>query len=129
MVFEVNSIEVAKGIEYVLKRERFRDPNLVILLPGDNNPLPKICHGEEWKRVQEYILIDFSDETIERYKKLNAIAVIVECDSITIADLMGFAILELNCSYEEALTYLEYVLLWGLNGNLAVKFFFLIQIR
>jgi hypothetical protein len=111
MVFEVNSIEVAKGIEYVLKRDRFRDPNLVILLPGDDNPLPKICHGEEWKKVQEYILIDFSDETIERYKKLNAIALIVEFDSITIADLMGFAILELNCSYEEALTYLEYVLL------------------
>jgi hypothetical protein len=36
---------------------------------------------------------------------------------------MGFAILELNCSYEEALTYLEYVLLWGLDINSIESFF------
>lgn len=111
MVFEVNSLKVALGIGYVVKRDKYRDPNLVVLIPKDDDPLPKISHGVEWKNVEEFLLCGFSDESIAKYEKTNAIAISVESDdNIIILDLTSFKVLELNCSYEEALMYLEYVM-------------------
>ena len=110
MVFEVNSIEVARGIEYVARPQRFRSPNLVVILPVNKTPFPRICCSKEWENGREPILKNLTDETIECYKRLNAIVIIVEYDQIKFANLTG-ATLKLKCSYKDALSYLEYVLL------------------
>lgn len=108
MVYEVTSLSVAKGIGYVVRKEKCHEPNLVVLVSKNDEPLPKICHGEEWKNVEEFIFIEFSDESIEKYEKTNAIAISIEGDkSILIFDLTSFKLLELNCSYEDAIMYLE----------------------
>ena len=111
MVFEVNSIEVARGIEYVVRPQNFRSPNLVVFLPVSGTPFPKICHSKEWENNHAPILSDLTNETVEYYKKLNAIVITVEHDKIMLIDLTG-ATLKLRCSYKDALSYLEYVLLW-----------------
>ena len=112
MIFEVNSIKVAKGIEYLVRCEKFQSYNLVVLLPVDGKPFPKMCHSKEWKKVREYPFAGIADEIIERYKKLNAIVVLVKHDEIVLVDLISYLTLELKCSYKGALSYLEYVLLW-----------------
>lgn len=113
MIFEVNSIRVAKGIEYVLKHKNFQMANMVVLLPKDDDFLPEICHGREWKRVQEFIWCGLSEETINRYRKHRAIIITFNNTQIVIIDIVGFMILELNCSYRDALSYLEYLLYWA----------------
>ncbi len=110
MVFEVDSIDVAKGIEYVVKHETFSGINLVVLLPKDKHPFPKICHGGEWKDVQGFLWSGLSDETIMRYKELNAIVVVLKSNQIVIIDIVEFMVLEHSCSYCDALSYLEYLL-------------------
>ena len=111
MIFEVNSIKVAKEIEYVVRYETFRAINSVVLLPGDNEPFPRICHGGGWKKVQEFIGVGVMRETIERYRELNAIVITLNPNRIEIIDLAEFMVLVLNCPYEDALSYLEYLLL------------------
>lgn len=111
MIFEVNSFKVAKGIEYLVRCEKFQSYNLVVLLPVDGKPFPKMCHSKEWKKVREYPFAGIADEIIERYKKLNAVVLLVKYDKIVLVDLIGFFTLELKCSYKGALSYLEYVLL------------------
>jgi hypothetical protein len=111
MIFEVNSIKVAKGIEYLVRCEKFQSYNLVVLLPVDGKPFPRMCHSKEWKKVREYPFAGIADEIIERYKKLNAVVLLVKYDKIVLVDLIGFFTLELKCSYKGALSYLEYVLL------------------
>lgn len=110
MVFEVNSIKVAKGIEYVLTDKSFSGVNLVVLLPKGKHPFPKICHGGEWKDVKGFSWLDMTAETVMRYMKLNAIVVAIKSDQIVIIDIAEFMVLELNCSYNDALSYLEYLL-------------------
>ena len=110
MVFEVDSIEVAKGIEYVVRHETFSGTNLVVLLPKGKYSFPKICHGGEWKDVQGFFWSGLTAETIMRYKKLNAIVVTLRFNQIMIIDITEFMVLELNCSYNDALSYLEYLL-------------------
>ena len=110
MVFEVDSIKVAKGIEFVVRHEIFLGSNLVVLLPKGNYPFPKICHGGEWKEVKGFTWLDMTVETVMRYMKLNAIVVAFKSNQIVIIDIAEFKILELNCSYCDALSYLEYLL-------------------
>jgi hypothetical protein len=110
MIFEVDSIEVAKGIEYVVKHERFQGANLVVLLPKDDDIFPDICHGGGWKDVQGFIWSGLSEEIVDRYRKLKAIIITFGSGQIVIIDIVGLKILELNCSYADALSYLRYLL-------------------
>jgi hypothetical protein len=110
MIFEVDSIEVAKGIEYVVKHERFQGANLVVLLPKDDDIFPDICHGGGWKDVQGFIWSGLSEEIVDRYRKLKAIIITFGSGQIMIIDIVGLKILELNCSYADALSYLRYLL-------------------
>ena len=109
MVFEVNSIKVAKGIEYVIRHETSLGSNLVVLLPN-KHPFPKICHGGGWKEVKGFVWLDLTAETVSRYMTLNAIVVALKSNQIVIIDIAEFMVIELNCSYNDALSYLEYLL-------------------
>ena len=110
MIFEVDSIEVALGIEYVVKHQKFHGANLVVLLPKDDDIFPDICHGGGWKDVREFVWSGLSKEIVDRYRKLKAIIVTIESGQIVIIDIVGLKILELNCSYADALSYLRYLL-------------------
>lgn len=110
MIFEVDSIAVAKGIEYVLKHEKFLGVNLVVLLPKGKYPFPKICHGGEWKEVKGFSWSYLTAETVMRYIKLNAIVIALKSNQIVIIDIAEFMVLESNSSYNDALSYLEYLL-------------------
>ena len=110
MVFEVDSIKVARGIEFVVRNEAFFGSNLVVLLPKGKHPFPKICHGGEWMDVKRFTWLDLTVETVRRYMELNAIVVAFKSNHVVIIDISGFMILELNCSYNDALSYLEYLL-------------------
>ena len=110
MIFEVDSIEVALGIEYVVRHQKFHGANLVVLLPKDDDIFPDICHGGEWKDVQGFIWSGLSEEIVDRYRKLKAIIITIESGQILIIDIVGLKILELNCSYTDALSYLRYLL-------------------
>ena len=73
MLFEVNSFSVAKGIDYVIQRDEYREPDLVVILPKGDNPLPRMVHGDDWKIVECFLIADFDRSTIEKYKANNAI--------------------------------------------------------
>lgn len=109
MLFEVNSFSVAKGIDYVIQRDEYREPDLVVILPKGDNPLPRMVHGDDWKIVECFLIADFDRSTIEKYKANNAIILSINHEEITIIDLNGYAILELKCEYREAVEYLEYL--------------------
>ncbi|MBR6907375.1 hypothetical protein IKN40_02475 [bacterium] len=109
MLFEVNSFSVAKNIDYVIQRDSFREPDLVVILPKDETPLPVMIHGNDWKAVDYFVLVDFDKTSIEKYNTLNAVIISVRLNEITIIDLSGYAILELKCEYREAVEYLEYL--------------------
>lgn len=110
MIFEVDSIEVALGIEYVVRHQKFHGANLVVLLPKDADIFPDICHGGGWKDVRGFIWSGLSEEIVDRYRKLKAIIITIESGQILIIDIVGLKILELNCSYADALSYLRYLL-------------------
>lgn len=112
MIFEVDSIEVALGIEYVVRHQKFHSANLVVLLPKDDDIFPDICHGEGWKDVRGFIWSGLSEEIVDRYRKLKAIIITIESGQILIIDIVCLKILELNCSYADALSYLRYLLYW-----------------
>ena len=112
MIFEVDSIEVALGIEYVVRHQKFHSANLVVLLPKDDDIFPDICHGGGWKDVRVFIWSGLSEEIVDRYRKLKAIIITIESGQILIIDIVGLKILELNCSYADALSYLRYLLYW-----------------
>ena len=112
MIFEVDSIVVAKGIEYVVKHEKFQGANMVVLLPKDGDFFPEICHGGEWKNVPGFIWSGLTEETIDWYSSHRAILISFKASQIVIIDIVGLKILELNCSYADALSYLEYLLYW-----------------
>ena len=109
MLFEVNSFSVAKNIDYVIQRDDYREPDLVVILPKDTTPLPVMIHGNDWKTVDCFILIDFDKTSIEKYRALNAIIIEVKSNNITFYDISGFAMLELKCEYRDAVEYLEYL--------------------
>ena len=110
MIFEVDSIDVALGIEYVVRHQKFYGTNFVVLLPKDDDIFPDICHGGGWKDVQGFIWSDLSKEIVDRYRKLKAIIITFGSGQIVIIDIVGLKILELNCSYADALSYLRYLL-------------------
>jgi hypothetical protein len=110
MLFEVDSFHVAKNIDYVIPQYRYHDQILVVLLPKNDTPFREMVHGNDWKSVQSFYLIGFDESTIKRYKSLNAIIISLSPVDITIIDLSGYAMLELQCEYREAVEYLEYLL-------------------
>ena len=109
MLFEVNSFYVAKNIDCAIQRDDYREPDLVVILPKDNTPLPVMVHGNDWKSVECFVLIDFDKISIKKYRAMNAVIISVRANDITIIDLTGYAILELKCKYREAVEYLEYL--------------------
>ena len=71
---------------------------------------PEICHGGGWVDVQGFIWSGLSEEIVDRYRKLKAIIITFKSGQIVIIDIVGLKILELNCSYADALSYLRYLL-------------------
>ena len=113
MLFEVNSFYVAKNIDFVIQRDAYREADLVVLLPDNYDPLPMMVHGNDWKIVDCFVLVDFDKTSIEKYRALNAIIIEVKSNNITFYDISGFAMLELKCEYRDAVEYLEYLFQWA----------------
>ena len=107
MLYEVNSFFVAKNIDYIINRDKFREHDTVVVLQKDNKPLPRMIHGKNWKTVDCFFIADCDSSLIEKYIESNAIILQIYFDKIDIYDLNGFATLELKCKYRDAIEYLE----------------------